>query len=386
MRRVSALSLILLSPAALAQKKPPPLEGAKLLADQHPDKGYVDDGFALDGAGGRLALVRTDGASWAEVEVLDLAHASASLAKFDLAALTMRAIHVDFVGADRLFVVGRPMDGEKATGWLVDLHGKKLATYGPASEVVLAEGGKEVTAWDSAPKKNGGTTYDVTVYSTAGNAPVHRTLDADADGLISSIGLQVIYWRDGFTQIVGRKLGAYDKFKDQRMNDSEGIYDLVGGNLARDTVLTDVIGWTKLMKVRAGRNTSTLLTISEDLTKLLLVTPDNKQLTVTLADTLDKYDPKSLVQELSVDGKLYASLTIDPYNAAAVDRKVADPEYIDFYAIDAGTGQASRIARLPKADRDFAWRISAGRLIVLRRSKGFSQGGPDLEIYDLGAH
>jgi hypothetical protein len=273
------------------------------------------------------------------------------------------------------------------TAWVLDFHGKKVAGFGPAADVALADGGAKVAVWDAAPRKGGGTTYDVSVFPAGGgSALAHRTLDADADGLISSIGISVIYWRNGYTQIVGRKQGAYDKFKDQRMNDSEGIYDVVGGVLARDTVLTDVIGWTKLMKVRQGRNAATFVNVSEDLGKLLLVTPDNKELAVGLAETMDKYDPKSLQQEVGVDGKLYVSLTIDPYNAAAVDRKVADPELVDLYTVDTTSGQATRIARLPKDGREFSWRVAAGRLAFLRRHKGYDRGGPDLEIYDLVSH
>jgi hypothetical protein len=131
-------------------------------------------------------------------------------------------------------------------------------------------------------------------------------------------------------------------------------------------------------------NVSAFVKVADDLTKLELFTADQKAHELKLAEELVKYDPKSVQQQLALDEKsLTFSLTVDPVNILAVEKKVADIEYIDFYRADTETGQAKRLARLPAWGRPFAWRLSSGLIAVLRKHKGFDRGGPDLEVYQL---
>src|SRR5882672_1726192 len=65
------LALTLAStPAAQAKSPPKPLEPAHALK---PADGYFDEAFALEPGGGRLYLIRTDGATFAKLEVDDMA-------------------------------------------------------------------------------------------------------------------------------------------------------------------------------------------------------------------------------------------------------------------------------------------------------------------------
>ena len=107
-----------------------------------------------------------------------------------------------------------------------------------------------------------------------------------------------LYWRNGYTQLVGRKAGQYDKHKDQRMNDSEGIYDVVDGSVIHDTPVTDVIPYTKRTKLRMSRmNTPSFLYVTEDHKKLMWLGADDKEAEVQTDEPFYHYDYASLVSE-----------------------------------------------------------------------------------------
>jgi hypothetical protein len=214
-----------------------------------------------------------------------------------------------------------------------------------------------------------------------------QKLVADQDEFIKSLDLTLLYWKNGYTQLVGKKKGEYDKLKDQRMNDGEGIYDLVGNQLLRNILIQDVIEYTKLAALRAQHHNQALFVhVTEDLKGVELVTSDDKRVPVKLAEAFHMYDSTSLQSEIGRDGIVYFTLTIDPVNPEAVNRKKQDPEVIDLYRLDpTGDGKATRLARLPKGDRRFGWHHSGGTWVVLRKHKGFGRGGGELEVYSLSS-
>ena len=390
MVRVCA-SFLLLSVSAWAQKRPPEPVGVKPLAHLHADKGYFDEAFALDGAGGRLAYVNDDGAAFAEVTVVDLNQGGKAVAHFDVTAWATTVARLAFVldgNALLLVAPASPKDAAKKSAFLVDLGGKLLHKWGPATDFVVGEieGAETITVFDAKAAADGATTFDVGFYRLDSGKPVgkRQRLVANAEGFVKSIDLRILYWRDAYQEIVGKKPGTYDKFKDQRMNDSEGIYDVVAGKLLRSTAIPDLILHAKLTLLRAERpNQSAFAWVTPDLHGIDLLTAEDQRTTVSMDEPFAHYETGSLAQELGRDGKLAFSLTIDPVNPDAVARQVADPELVDLYSLDPSTGKAVRRARLPKLGRAFTWRLSSGRWAVLRRHKGFSRGGPDLEVYDL---
>jgi hypothetical protein len=391
--RLTVIAIILASAAvAAAQKKPATAEGVKLASTVHPDRGYVDDPFVFDGSGGRLALVRTDGSEFAEIEILDFGAGGKSVARIDITKVTVSPEKVVFIGdGDQLLVVSRPLAGDKATAFVIDQTGKVLRKWGPATDFAIADigGADGLTVFDSKPAaKGGGTVYDIAVFDLETGKAVgkKRTLAADATGEVATAGITVLWWQNGYTQAVGRKKGLYDKYKDQRMNDSIGVYDVIEGTIVKDVPIADVIGRTKLEAIRANySNQPIFVTVAEDQKSLVLINIEDAVVPVTLAEPFHKYDPKSVKQEIGRDGRIYFTLTIDPVNIEAVNRKATDPELIDLYVLDAAGGQATRLARLPKGDRPFSWHIASGRWVVLRKHKAFARGGMDLEIYELSS-
>ena len=374
---------------ASAQKKPAKPEGVKLLKKVAAEKGFLDDVFAFDGAGGRIAFVRSDAASFAEVEVLDLDQGGKNLAKFDLSAATTNPLRMAFVlDGYKLFVVSRDPKGEKMVAYLIGFDGKVVRKWGPALDVALTtiDGAEAIVVFDKKPGKKGESTYEIAAHRLETGKPIKKKqkLVADVNGFVKKLDMQILYWSDAYTMLVGRKRGQYDKFKDQRMNDSEAVYSLLDGTFVKNQPMKDLIAWTKLVKLRSERmNEKVVLHLTEDLKGLEVVTADDRRVPVELAETFFRYDSKSLVTEMGRDGKIYFTMTIDPVNPEALDRKVAEPEIIDLYVVEATGGKAKRLARLPKNERRFAWHSAQSRWAVLRKHKGIDRGGTELEIYDL---
>jgi hypothetical protein len=379
MRRLIPLLLLVSSSAAA--------EGLKPRGALKADAGYFSDAFAFDGPAGRIAVVKTDGTNVAELQVLDVDHENRVLTKFDLSQVTTSPREIRFVmDGQHLFVVGSILD-TSAQAWLLDWSGKVVRSWGPAQQIGFVDnaGDPLVSLFDSAADK-GGTAYEVSVFSIASGAARGKAkLTAGADGAIAAIDMTVLYWKSGYTQLVGRKKGGYDKKRDARMPDSEGLYDVTKGAVIKDTPIGDVMGWTKLMRVRSQpqyQNHTQFLALTEDQQAIELYTADNKRVKVPTVEPLAHYDPASLVYQDGRDGKMYFSLTIDPYNADAVARQGHDPELIDLYVVD-GSAKVSRLARIERKGRPFAWRVVGGRLALLRKHKALEGGGPELELYDL---
>lgn len=378
--------------ATAQQKKPAKPEGVKLAATIHPSEGFVDDVYTFDGPGGRLALVRSDGSALAEVQVLDIAQGGALLAKFDASAQVGTVTRLAFAGGGgNLLVVGRAAGEEETVrGFLFDASGKVLRKWGPATDISYAEvEGVEVAAvYKVKPGKKGGTDYEVTVHRLDNGKVMgkKRVLKADAEGFIKQLEMKVLYWRNGYTQLVGQKKGGYDSYEDQRGHDTAAVYDVVAGIVVKAIPIGDLIEYTKVAKLRADRhNQTTFLVVAENLRGLEHITADDQRVGFTTAEPFSHYDTKTLQQEIAHDGKIYFTLTIDPVNPDAVARKIADPELIDLYVWDPASAKATRLARLPKGDRPFAWHVAGSTWAVLRKHKGFDRGGPDLELYQLTA-
>jgi hypothetical protein len=388
-RALMGLAIVLFAGSAAAQKKPAKAEGLKLLTKVTAERGFLDDVFAFDGAGGRLALLRSDAASYAEVEVLDLDQGGRSLAKFDLSPITLAPLRMAFVlDGYKLLVVARDPSGEKVTAHLVGFDGKVLRKWGPVLDVALRtiDGADAIVLFDKKPGKKGDSTYEIGAQTLDRGKAVKKKqkLVVDVNGFVKKLDLQVLYWMDGYTTLVGRKRGQYDKLKDQRMNDSEAVYSILEGTFVKNQPMQDLIAWTKVVKLRSERpNERAILHVTEDLKGVEVVTADDRRVPVELAEKFYRYDSRSLLTERGRDEKVYFTLTIDPVNPEALDRKVAEPEIIDLYVVGTAGGVARRLARLPKNDRRFAWRAAGDRWAVLRKHKGIDRGGTELEIYTL---
>ncbi len=388
-RGLVALALIATAAPAAAQKQEPAPQGVTLLVAVKPERGFVDDAFAFDGSGGRLAIVRADAGTFAEIELIDLGQRGASLVRFDVTADTTEVSSLAFTRDGDLFVIARSADSGTATGLLYSPAGKRLRKFGPASDVALAEvDGDEVVSLLTTKPQKAGITWEVSVLGVSDGKPrgKKRVLQAREDGFVQSLAARILYWRGGYVQAVTQKKGEYDRFQDQRQPDTVAVWDVRDGAFVKNAVISDVVGHAAVMKLRDEHpGEAEFVLVAPDLGGLELVTADDRRVRIGTAESFGHYDPKTLHYRAGRDGKVYFTLTIDPVNADAVARKKADPELIDLYVFDpAGTKPcADRLARLPRAGLPFSWQVGGGRWAVLRKHKGFDRGGATLEIYDL---
>src|SRR5688572_504755 len=132
-RSLLVLAILVAPAAAGAQTRKAEPQGVEAAGTIKSDKGFIDDSFAFDGSGARLAIVRTDAGTFAEIDVLNVADQK-SVARFDFSKHAPNITTIAFApGGDGLFIVGRPTEGADATGFLVGLDGKVKKKFGPGT-------------------------------------------------------------------------------------------------------------------------------------------------------------------------------------------------------------------------------------------------------------
>lgn len=396
MRRTIAIlssTLSLLGAAALASAQPrkaPELVGMKPVKTIKPTRGFIDDPFVFDGAGGRLLYVNADTGYLAELRMLDLTQDAAELAKVDISKFTTAPVSVRLLEKD-FFVVGRPSKAEKARAAVIDSAGKVERTFGPADDIVLTSVNDElvVAMYSIAEKKaKGKSTFHHTVELVSLDGKKRhgkpRTLIADEKGYIPKLDFRINHWANGYTRVIGIKGGTWDAKENQRSPDHEAWYDMITGVFSKRIDITDVMQHTHLMREWANhRNETQFLAVSSDLKRLESISPDSRQ-TIELAQPFQHYDPGSLEYQPTDDGLFFFTLKIDPVNPEAAARKQADPEYLDLYEYRAGEKKAVRRARiLLTTKRKMSWRATTEHWVLVPRLVGFDRGGKELQIFKL---
>jgi len=121
--------------------------------------------------------------------------------------------------------------------------------------------------------------------------------------------------------------------------------------------------------------------VTDDLKGLHYVDLDNNLGSVTTPVEWKIYEPKSLEQAESWDGKtLYFSMTVDPVNPDAVRRKKADQERMDLYRLDPGP-KATPLGQVLTQKRRFGWEGGRRFFSYLVKLKGFGRGGKEIRVY-----
>ncbi len=382
-------------------KRPPPTPiGLTLQLKLGATDGFFDDAIAFSRDGARIAVVHTDGQTYNRVEIFDIAAASAAgsatpppTRTIDLSPFTQQPAELAFLAdGQTLFVKERlVVDGvfQPARAQLYKPDGTVLRAYGPVTDLALTEiaGVEAVVTYKEKPGKKGMSYEIVATRADNGKNIVKRALAADAEDFVKSADLRISFFSHHYLQVHGRQKGAFDKAKDMRLPDRAATYDVVAGKITASADIGDLREAQRLMLLRKNApDVAAFVRVADDLSHVELITATDRAAPVTLADDMVKYDPRSARDQLSPDQKqIYFSLTIDPVNLVAVDKKIADIEYIDLYRADAETGTATRLGRLPALGRPFGWRVSGDQWAVLRKHKGFSRGGPDLELYKVTA-
>jgi hypothetical protein len=380
------LAVTSLLPAAASAKGPPkPLDPEHALK---PPEGYFDEAFALEPGAGRLYLVRTDGATFAKLEIADLATGKTT-GSFDLPKGQWAVERLEPIGDGKGVVVvsreGTP-EAPVLVATLIDGAGKAGPKVGPAQAFGRPNGHPELLlAFDrKLGAKEVDVTYTVTPYKLETLAAVGKPrLYKAVGGELKTPPFRVLDFVDGYGRAVGEIPRAYVKKDDVREPPRMATLDTLTGKLGDEAAISDVLAWAQAAKLRArhpGR--AVFADLNPDDSGVDVVDAMGKKRPAELAVPFTLYDPKSLSdQEGPEANALYFGIAVDPVNPEAVKRQKADLPMLDVYG-SRGDGSPELRGRI-FVPRAVSWRAGYGKLVVLKRFKSFTRGGDELDVYKL---
>ncbi len=384
----AALALAAASPALA--KDPKPLEPLQALK---PAEGYFDEAFALEPGGNRLYLVRTDGATFAKLEVVEL-ETGKTTSSFDLPKNQAGQVGIERLEplADGKGVVviaheGTP-EAPLLTATLVDGAGKAGPKIGPAHAFgrPSAAPADVLVAFDRklGPRESD-VTYTVTPYhletlTAAGKPRSYKT----TGGELKAPPFRLLDFEDGYTRAIGERPRAYVKKDDVREPARMATLDTLTGKIVQEAEIGDVLAWAQAATLRARHpGHAVFAELNPDESGVDVVNAMGKRQPVELGVAFRLYDSKSLIdQEGPEAGALYFGVSVDPVNPDAVKRQKADLPMLDVYELKASTDAAALRARV-FTPRKVSWRAGYGKLVVLKRFKSFTRGGDELDVYKL---
>jgi hypothetical protein len=393
LRVAAAVAGCLFASVAAAKSDPKPLEVDK--AVKPPDgEGYFDDVFGLDASGKRLGALRTDGATFAKVDFIDVETAKVTRS-FDLPSKTLVPDRIEVLSEDKgVVLIAREKPDDEAPLWAFrfDAGGRQLAKVGPATAFGRppADGtprAKLLIAFDrKLGSKGAEATYTVTPYDLVTLAPAGkpRVWKTDVAGEIKAPHARLIGFFEGYSRMLGERPGAYNKAEDVRAPPRMLVVDAISGKVANEAEIANIEGWAVtgiLRREHPGR--SLFVELNQDASGVDVVDAMGKKQPAALAVPFRLYDPKTLkVEEGPAPGALTFGIAVDPLNPDAIKRKKTDLPMLDVYTADVGQGTVKLRGRV-FTPRPVTWRTAADKLVVLKRFKSFSRGGDELQIYDL---
>ncbi len=389
-----AVAPLLLATAAWAKPAAPkPLEPRHVLKPPA-GEGYFDDVFAIDADGKRIALIRTDAATFSKLEIFEVASGK-PLGGFALPSEGLFPVEMELLAGNAgVVIIGREKYDDLAPlyAFRFDGAGKPAGKIGPATAFGRppADGTGRARLLVAFTRKLGTkgaeatftvAPYDVTTMAPAGKPRVHKV---DVTGEMKPPGVRYIGFFDGYTRVLSERPGDYDKKADVRQQSKMAIIDAISGKVEKEGPIADIVGWAQTGQLRQqhlGR--SVFVELNEDGSGVDVVDAMGKKQPATLAVPFHMYDPKSLrVEEGPTPGQLTFGLAVDPVNKDAVARQKADLPMLDVYSADVAGGTAKLRGRV-FTPRPVTWRSRGEVLVVLKRWKSFSRGGDELQVYDL---
>jgi hypothetical protein len=372
------------------------------------EKGFIDDPIDVAAGANLLAVLLTDAASFARIDLIDLSSGKPrrTIDIGDPQRLFERIV----VGNDgeSVVLISRDAGNGRRSAQLYDAKGRAAGILGPADEfAVVPQEGKRVLVVLSQNKTGSAISYKVARHhmETLGRLgnPASYIIDGGAD--LRRPTLKMVGWQRGFTELSGMRPGTYDKARDVRLPGRAAVIDSGSGRFVFEADIGDVMAWAAASELRRkfpGRGLFSVF--SPDAQLFELVDFQGRRGPITLPVPLRYYDPTSLLEQeqygpaTGASGALLFSLVIDPLHPEALARRKKDPSYLDLYRArpdtpppGGATGKTSivarfeRLLRAPMDDRPPAWMAAGAHAAVLRKHKNFSRGGNLLEVYPLEA-
>ena len=248
----TALSLLLLGAGGLeaaGKGDPKPIEPTQTLKPKGTTgglEGYFDDVFGLDLAGKMLAVIRTDGATFAKLEIYEVATAKLTTS-FDLPGTPLLPASLEpLPDGNGAVLVARERPDDAAPVFAFGFaSGKPMVKVGPAAgfERPPADGTPRASLLIGVDRKLGKgaeATYTLTPYTLAGLAAYGKpkTHKIDAAGQLASPPVRFVGFFDGYTRILGERPGAYDKSADVRKPPRKVVVDALSGKVLTEGEIT----------------------------------------------------------------------------------------------------------------------------------------------------
>jgi hypothetical protein len=371
-----------------AKRAPKPVEPTQTIK---PASGYFDETFALEPGGARAFVVRTDDATFAKLESIELATGKTT-SSFDLPPGAGPLERLEpLEGGKGVVLVTREgsVDLPKVVATLIDAAGKVVAKTPPADGLGRPlEAPRDVlVAYDvrSGPRE-GEVTYTITprkldTLAPAGKPRVYKTTAA---GELKTPPFRLFDFNDGYARAVGERPRAYDKQTDVRQPAKMALLDTLSGKIVKEAEIGDVMAWLQASKQRAHHPGRVVFAdLNQGDSGVDVVDAMGKRTPVELAVPFGLYDPKSLTdQEGPEPGAFLLGIAVDPLNADAVKRQKPDLPMLDLYGASKPDAPPTLRARI-FIPRNVTWRAGYGKVVVLKRFKSFTRGGDELAVYPL---
>jgi hypothetical protein len=390
---------------ARAEQYPPPVPGgapAEARFTIKVDKGFIDDPLTLEPESGLLAVLLTDAASFARIDLIDLSTGKPRKTiqvrdpqrQFERVAVAP--------GGKGVVLVSRDAGSGRRSAQYFDADGKPARLVGPVADFGLTnqKGRPYLVAWSKSPGADKGEVVQVARHRLDGLArvgsPSSYVINRGRE--LQKPPMRSVDWQNNYTEIVGLRPGEYDKEKDIRLPDRAAVLDATTGTWKWEATIGDVYAWAAASDLRRKLPGRTLFAVfSPDTTIFDLVDFQGRRGALELPVPLRYYDATTLQErQLPGSGALLFSLVIDPLHPEALARRKKDPSYLDLYWVvpdgaqaqgPAGQGtlrpKVERLLRAAMDDRPATWVAAGGFAAVLRKHKSFSRGGAQLEVYAL---
>ena len=372
--RISIVATLVFA-ARLVAAAPSPVQRIDAATD-----GFIDDGYALRDDGKAIAYITTDGATSATLHLADVGGKDVAVPGAPVDALALA-----WLSPTRVVVV-RGREGSSTAQAFTAAGPDKGKPIGPFDRFAFATvaGKRAFVTYTRSEKK--GVEHALAAYAVDTLRPLKkRVWREDAEGQIKqgASSIKPLWWANGFTELAALRAGEYDKARDMRRPDRYTRLDAFTGKVVAETEVQDVLAFTRVSLLRRDLpNQPVIAHFSDDRKKLLFV-DGIAEYEVTPPQPLWKYDASTLAWQTLDDRSVALSLTIDPVNPDAVNRKKADVDEIELFVVDRQTHAVRPLLQLPGEGRRSSWQLAGNRVLIMRKDKGFDRGGVALELYDV---
>jgi hypothetical protein len=286
--------------AAAAESAAPPVTVLR------PEKGFIDDAYAVTADNSTLIYVNTDGANWAKLRAIGLPASAATpatapttssppaapppaAAPFSVPAgqsieiigkLPLSVTKLYLLPEDRVLVVSRDTEtGGVFNGNVYNLKSRTEVTIpggiGPASDITVGDSGSGPLVVAITRPGERSPEYKLQAFSARNLKPVASKTWKLEDGeprITTALGIAMpLYFLDDYLTLATKHNGTFDKKKDLRQPDFLAFIDTLTGKIKSQRPMASPTPLLDLARLRKDHGESVLLVADETTQSLQLL-------------------------------------------------------------------------------------------------------------------